>query len=284
MPNATQKPARDNLLYASPEHTVAKIDTFIQAGAGQLQLVFDFDRTLTISKPGNNEDITTWHILNEHLPQPGKDRYRKLFKQYRAREISGALTQTDATTWWSSILNLFVEHQIDMTNVEKDFLSKASIRPGTKELFDTCATHGIPTIILSAGIKDVIELWAQTYQIHPTIILSTSLQLDKNGKTSGWDKESLVHVLNKKEIGHPELQKIRTERSKTILIGDSLNDADMAEGTESVFRILINDPRDDENKNNTALHAKAFQTFDAIIETGNLYPVQQLIKQIIKNP
>ena len=62
-----------------------------------------------------------------------------------------------------------------MAGVEQDFLSKASIRPGTKELFDLCAEHGIPTIILSAGIKDVIELWAEAYQIKPSVILAPTI-------------------------------------------------------------------------------------------------------------
>lgn len=278
-----QAPIPTDLVSPDTNRLAVKIADFEQAGANQLQLVFDFDRTLTVARPGLHGDITTWSVLKEHLPQSGKDRYQELFEHYRALEIDHTLDQAHAITWWSSILDLFAEHRLSLAQVEDDFLSKATIRPQTKELFDLCAAHAIPTVILSAGIKEVIELWAQTYDIKPSVILSTALQIGDDKRIHGWDRGSLVHVLNKNEVAHPELSKIRAERSRAILVGDSINDAAMAEGVNSVFRILIHDPRRDE-KTHSTLPPQVFPLFDAVIQSGSLLPVRQLVEMIVSQP
>lgn len=248
-----------------------------------MHVVFDFDRTLTVSRPGINGDITTWHIFNEHLPPTGQDRYQKLFAHYRPLELNGTMDETHATVWWTEILNLFAEYKINLYEIEQDFLSKATIRPYAKELFDLCAARNIPTVILSAGIKDIIEIWALNYLIRPSVIHSTSLHMQPDGTISGWDKESIVHVLNKKERGdsHDDIADIRRRRPMTILVGDSLNDASMAEGDETVFRVLIHDPRPNDSEVDTsAFRERAFQKFDAILESGSLRPVGKLIENL----
>jgi HAD superfamily hydrolase (TIGR01544 family) len=272
----------DGFVCTTADNFSRKIERLRQAGADQLQVVFDFDRTLTVARPGTNDEVTTWHILNDHLPQVGQDRYQELYQQYRALEVSGEMTAKHAVTWWSSILDLFVEHKVDMAEVERDFLTKASIRPGAKGLFELCTQYGVPTIILSAGIGDVIELWAQAYAIQPTIILSTSLITDTDRRVVGWHRDTLVHLLNKKEIGHPELVRIRSGRHYTILIGDSLADADMAEGTDTVIRVRLYDPRADEQAN-VAARKHTLTTFDAMIESGSLDAVRELAQYIIKS-
>ncbi len=191
------------------------------------------------------------------------------------------MTDADAASWWSQILDLYVEYRLNIRDVEREFLDKATIRPGAKELFDLCAQRNVPIVILSAGIKDVIEIWARTYQVQPTIIHSTSLDIGSDGLIRGWDKDSLVHVLNKKEKGggHDGIADIRRQRPMTLLVGDSLGDAAMAEGDEAVFRVLVHDPRPDENQ--TDLQERALRQFDAVIETGNMRAVQELVETIV---
>jgi hypothetical protein len=106
--------------------------------------------------------------------------------------------------------------------------------------------------------------------------LATELELDENKRMIGWKKESLVHTLNKKEVGHPELTRIRDSHSHTILAGDSMHDSVMAVGEETVFRVRVYD-----QKNNEAIdHAQTFASFDTVIDEGTLYPLVALIKQI----
>lgn len=261
----------------------AKLSALKEAGTAKLQLIFDFDRTLTVGRAGVNGDITVWNILKEHLPPVGRDRYQKYFDHYRALELSGNMTHKEAAEWWSLILDLYVEYRINIREVEHDFLSKATIRPGAKELFEFCYQYEIPTIILSAGIREVIEIWARTYGIRPTIIHATSLQLNAKRDIVGWNKNTLVHVMNKKEQGnsHDEISRVRKERTKVMLVGDGLGDADMAEGEADVMRLLIHDPRPDEEPHQlSARREKSLSIFDAIIETGSLRPMLVLVREV----
>lgn len=272
------EPPKDLLYRESPE-THEKLERFRGLSPDQLHLIFDFDRTLTVPHPGADDNVTTWHILNEHLPPNAQGHYQKLFEHYRPLEMSGELTDEQAITWWSSILNLFVENGIDMREVEADFVSKASIRPGAKELLELCKAHGIPTIILSAGIRNVIELWAKHYGISPDVVMSTELQLDSDQRISGWDPSTLVHALNKHEIDHPDIRQILAERPNVIIVGDSVNDTNMAQGKETVFRYLI----DDRGLGVQALAQEAFDVhnFDCIISDHSLDAIADIVHEIV---
>jgi HAD superfamily hydrolase (TIGR01544 family) len=270
----------EGLIVADSTNLEYKIAEFARTGAAGMHAVFDFDRTLTVKKPGTEDEVTTWHILREHLPDDGQAEYQKLFEKYRALEIRGNMTQQGAVEWWSSILNLFVEHRIDLGAVEETFLDRASIRTGTTELFKLLADNNIPTIILSAGIREVIDIWCRKYSIQPTLVISTALTLDDENKISGWQGNTLVHALNKSESTHPELLAIRAKRPKALLVGDSLDDASMAAGERDVLRVRILDPRTDEAATEQE-ERKTFEKFDALIKSGSLHPLEKLVEFVI---
>jgi HAD superfamily hydrolase (TIGR01544 family) len=255
-----------------------KIVGFKQAGINQLQVVLDFDRTLTEK---HNQDSTSWQLMRNHLPPEGQAEAQKVFDHYRAIEVAEKLTAEDAVAWWSESMAIITKYHLDMGVVEHDFLSRSTIRPGTKELFALCAQHNIPTIIMSAGIKDVIDIWCKAYDIRPTIILSTELRLDDENRVIGWYEDTIVHTLNKREIGHPELSKIRTERSHTILAGDSMHDFDMADGTDNVFRVRVVDLLEEEKSNQHEIHEKSLKMFDVVIEDGTLVPIVEFVERIV---
>lgn len=257
-----------------------KIVDFKQAGADGIHVVLDFDRTLTVKRPGSDDEVTTWHILGEHLPPEGKEEYTDLFQKYRGVELRGELTTEAAIDWWSASLELYIKYGVNLIEVEKDFLNKASIRPGVAGLFRLCAKRNIPTIILSAGIRDVIEIWCRRYKIEPSLIISTALTLDATGKMTGWQKDTLVHVLNKSETTHSELANIRAQRPKTFLIGDSLDDVTMASGGSDVIRVRVLDPRTDEATSEQEVQ-RTLERFDALIQLGSLRPFRELVELVI---
>jgi hypothetical protein len=138
----------------------------------------------------------------------------------------------------------------------------------------------IPTVILSAGILDVIEIWCKKYNVNPKLILSTALVVSNEGTVLGWDKSTLVHTLNKSEAKHPELEAIRSDRPNTLLIGDSLEDANMASGDKNVFRIRILDQQPSSQSSQEMQLSKSFMKFDAVISSGDLYPLLKLLNAI----
>jgi HAD superfamily phosphoserine phosphatase-like hydrolase len=271
----------EGLAVADPIDFRSKAIAFATAGAGGMHAIFDFDRTLTVKRSGTQDEVTTWHILREYLPEDAQLEYQELFEKNRALELSGKMTQRDAANWWSSSLNLFVEHKIDLTAVEETFLDRASIRPDTAELFKLLSDNDIPTIVLSAGVREVIDIWCRKYDIKPTLVISTALTLDENSRILGWQKDTLVHVLNKSESTHPDLLAIRESRPKTLVVGDSLDDASMVTGNEDVIRIRILDPRADEVVTGEE-ESKTFEKFDGLIKTGTLDPLIKLVELIVQ--
>lgn len=269
------------LIVVDPLEFGDKLNKFAAMGANGMHAIFDFDRTLTVKRPGTQDEVTTWHILREYLPAARQPEYQKLFEKYRGLELSGDMTKQDAMDWWSSSLNLFAENGIDLSAVEKTFLDRASIRPGTVELFKLLADNGIPTIILSAGVRDVIDIWCRKYDIKPTLVISTALILDDSNRISGWQAETLVHMLNKSESTHPELLAIRGARPKTLVVGDGLDDASMAAGSEDIVRVRILDPRADETITEQE-ERKTFEKFDALVKAGTLEPLAKLVESIIR--
>lgn len=274
----------EGLLTVDDEAFMRKVAEYAIAGAEGLHIIFDFDRTLTVRKSeAYDDDVTSWHILRSHLPEngdnlDGRRRYDALFAKYRAKEIAEELTNEDAVDWWSSILDLFVDYRVDMHEVERDFVRRASVRPGVTELFALCKELNIPTVILSAGMRDVIDVWARAYGVEPTLVLSTALKLNDSGKVVGWDKNTLVHVMNKRETGHVEMSGIKTACPNVIVVGDSMGDADMVDN--DAIRIRVYDPRVDETGGLESVKSRTFERFDALILEGDFNPLARLVKLI----
>jgi len=256
-----------------------KLNKIINEGKDKLHLLADFDRTLTTGKDKTGRDVTSWNILTKLLPPKAFTKQQRLYEKYRPLEASGKMSSEIATSWANQVLKIIVESEINFLRIEKGFSQKTSIRPHAKRILDICNALEIPTVILSAGIKDVIDLWLKTYQISPTLVLATKLITDKNGKIINWNK-NIVHVKNKKEHGHEELTKIKKQRPNIILIGDAIEDADMAEGEENVLRIRVFNPREDEEFNQEDFVKNTFEKYDLMIENGTLEPVLQILEQI----
>lgn len=273
---------RDSLqgfLVGDEKVVIGKLGRFQREGKGKTHLLFDFDRTLTVNN-NKGEDITTWHILRSHFTPQAQRQYDDLFQRFRPLEIQQKLTQNDAIAWWEQTLSLIKDSQVNMQKVEQNFLSKANARPYATEVFETCEQLGVPTVILSAGVKDVITLWCSYYKINPTVILSTQLKLGEGGLVIGWEKNSLIHVLNKREKGHADLSRIQVTHPLTILVGDSVHDADMVEGEEDVIRIRVIDPREDENISHKRFAEETFQRFDLMIGNGSMKGLLDLVRAI----
>lgn len=257
-----------NFKLGNKEKIEKKISRFIKAGAEKLHLVMDFDRTLTTAGA-----TTSWQFLNNHLPHTGQIKSNELFEHYYPLEKSNKLTSKDAVLWWKSNIRLLTQHRINLYEIEEDFIKEIKIRPYTRELFDLCNKAKITTVILSGGLKDVIDIWFDCHQIKPSLVLATKLIINSKGEIVDWEKKTLIHILNKREMGHAELTKIRKTKPNIILLGDSLQDAQMVEGKEDVLRILIN--------NNLRPPEKVFKDFDLASENTSLFPIIDLLHLIL---
>lgn len=257
--------------FRDKSNAAKKIECILNGGKNKLHLVCDFDRTLTKSANDLGETVTTWAMLAKHLPTSAQKQAWKLFGFYRPLEVQNKLTVNDAVTWWKENLKILIKNKLKWSEITQDVDNKMPIREGATELFHICSTNNIPLIIISAGVKDLIELWCQKHGFKPTLILSTDLIFDDKGYLIGWKKDSLIHALNKKEKSGFHIKEIQKEKPNTILLGDSPDDAAMVNTHENVLKIIIDDQRYDD---------LIFSKFDLSIHTSNLFPLINLLKYI----
>lgn len=269
-------PIPDGFTYANPEQLHVKIARFV-AAPSEVHFVFDFDRTITTHIEGADDDATTWHILHEHLSDKGKRTYKKLYEKNRILEIDGTMTSDVAAAWASEVLDLFVTERVNLYEVEKDLLARTKIRPGISELFELCRKNDIPIIIMSAGMRNIIDMWNIAHNLSPSLVISTELNVDDAGRVIGWQSDTLIHMLNKAEVDHPELNAVRISRPKAIVVGDGMGDADMASGDDDVLRVRIFNPSSDEAIDMEKVRAETFTKFDAMIETDDSTPLLELM-------
>lgn len=262
-----------------PDEFDDKLRRFGSAGLDSVHAVFDFDLTLTIPDAAGNR-VSSWSLLEQHLPPGPRQRCNDLYDTYYPRERDGLLTRVEAESWWNQALALHQEAGTDLVEVERHFMGASSIRPGVDETFDFLNRLDVPSVVLSAGVKNVIDLWCAAYGIRPDLVISTELSTDATGRVTGWDEDTVVHSLNKAENAHPELGRLRAERPNVIVVGDNVNDADMASGDANVIRVRIVDNLADHAFDKPALYQGTAERFDAMIEDGDLFPVRAIANHI----
>ena len=258
-----------------------KITQFTGDGHNKLHIVADFDRTLT-KAVGTHVGATTWGLISQFLPPEGKEIQKKLYEKYRTLEFEGLMTPEDALCWWESSLQNYVHSRVSFDEIKNAIQATLKPRKGVQELFDIAQQHDIPIIIVSAGIKNIIEYWCDIYDFKPTLVLSTELRLSHDNHIIGWKKENLIHVLNKNKQSMQFTAPVREKRPNIILVGDSLDDSSMVSGDTQVLRILIDDLGDDEKQlRNETYVGKVKDRFDIHLISDTLQPVVDIIQTII---
>lgn len=253
-----------------------KLRRFAKDGPEKLHIVSDFDLTLTAGKQAG-QNLGTWDVMDELMPPEGVVRHTAIYQSFRPIEIQGKLTDKIASEKWAETLDLITSYHMRIDDVEAAFLAVATLRDGAKEIFKVCESAGIPTVILSSGIRNVIELMAAYYDLHPTYVLSNDLEIDATDRrVIGWRRDTLVHILNKNERGHDKLSTLRSTRPNVVLFGDVADDTKMVAG-DNVLRIRVLDPRKGETD---ALEGALQNSYDAgydLVTEHSLHPAARII-------
>lgn len=217
--------------------------------------IIDFDRTLTSkASPGSwavleNEAIFSKDFVNESL---------SLVDIYYPYEINYTLNKKRKEKymeeWYWKNMNLFYKYHLTYDVLMK-CLENSSIdfRDGAKEFLDKLNKNKIPTIILSAGIGNVIEEFlklnnAYFNNIH---VISNFLKFE-DGKVLPF-KNKMIHSLNKSTTVLPEnLSNLISEKKQALLLGDLIEDIQMIpkEKLDSTLTIGFLDDTVENNINN----------------------------------
>lgn len=224
------------------------LQSMVKAGSNTVQVISDFDMTLTRFAYNGKRCPTCHNILDNSklISDECREKLTELLNKYYPIEIDSSRSIEEKlplmVEWWTRAHELLVQQKI-----RKDLLevvvqeSDAMLREGYQLFFDHLHEHSIPLLIFSAGIGDILEeVIRQAGVFHPNVkVFSNYMDFDESGVLKAF-KGELIHIYNKREgallnTGH--FQELRT-RPNVLLLGDSLGDLTMADGVQDMENIL----------------------------------------------
>ncbi|XP_009931986.2 cytosolic 5'-nucleotidase 3A isoform X1 [Opisthocomus hoazin] len=260
----------------------------IKGGAAKLQIITDFDMTLSRFSYNGKRCPTCHNIIDncKLITEECRKKLLQLKETYYAIEIDPALTIEEKypymVEWYNKSHALLIEQ-----GLQKDKLaeivreSDVMLKEGYENFFDKLSEHNIPVFIFSAGIGDVLEeVIHQAGVYHSNVkVVSNFMDFDENGILKGF-KGELIHVYNKHDgaLKNTEYFKQLKDNSNIILLGDSQGDLSMADGVANVEHILkigyLNDKVDE-------LLEKYMDSYDIVLVKDESLEVANSILQKI---
>ncbi len=274
---------------ARKEELQRKIRRMREGGISQLQVVADFDRTLTKAFVSGKKFLSSYALIREgkYLTPDYPTKAQALFEEYHPYEISSTISVAERNKkmveWWSKHFKLMKECGMSK-EVIRDIVLKGKIqfREGVLEFLQELSEKNIPILILSAGMGDIIQellsvLGKGMSNIH---LISNFYNFDENGRVVGMKNNIFIHPFNKNEL---EMKRTShyfkmVQRKNVLLLGDSLGDLSMTEGIEPEVIIRIGFLND----NKEQLLEKYMQEFEVVItDDGDMEYVNEMVEEII---
>ncbi|XP_069107509.1 7-methylguanosine phosphate-specific 5'-nucleotidase A-like isoform X2 [Argopecten irradians] len=224
------------------------IENIAKDGPEKLQVVADFDRTLTKYMSNGTICATCHKVLEEgdHLPEFYRTKATELRDTYFPLEMNPELPVSEKIPlmieWWTKAHDLLATCGITKQSIRKMVESStAQLRDGCVWLFDHLHDLDIPMLIFSAGIGDVLEEVISVHATHHSNmkVVSNYMAFDECDRMVGFQGD-MIHVYNKNENAihdsdyFPSLEK----RSNIMLLGDGIGDLHMADGVTHVSNKL----------------------------------------------
>jgi len=237
----------DNVRMRDREAVLLKISRIIEGGLGKLQVITDFDRTL--SKQHHNGVTTPCsYSVFERIPslpkkvlEGGADLYRK-FGWYVEDPYLTAEEKAPYMVEWSRLHEELIvglpyrEDEIKQAIID----AQISLRDGAEKVFRKLSDASVPVLVFSAGLGDVVSgvLKLNKLDLENIRVVSNFFR-HEGGLIRGYNG-SRIHVYNKNEhaVENMDYFKDLSHRPNVILMGDSLGDANMADGVKGEGAIL----------------------------------------------
>ncbi|XP_011067432.1 PREDICTED: 7-methylguanosine phosphate-specific 5'-nucleotidase isoform X1 [Acromyrmex echinatior] len=223
------------------------INAIRQSGVNNLQIVTDFDLTLTKQHIDGRHVLSSFGMFRhcKQLPQQYLDKAKDLYNIYRPIEIDPEMPvnkKADAMRdWMMAAQNLLKGIEFDPHELEEVAQAFDNIlRDGTEEFFEKLYNVKVPIIIFSAGLGDIVEAVLRYHNALFDNVKIFSNFLKYNGsQLDGFKNDLPIHVYNKNECAlEKNYLKIFQKRQNVLLMGDTIGDANMVEGIEDTKAVL----------------------------------------------
>ena len=225
------------------------LKSLVAGGLDKLQLVVDFDHTLTKTRNEKGESLDcSWGVLENSrlLSESYTKECQSIKGKYLPIEHDHQMSIAEKTPFmvqWYTEANRALQksgvHKKDFQEMVK--ASNVQLRDDSGAMLNFLISAGIPVLVLSAGVGDlIVEILKENDAFHPDLkVVSNFLAYDDDGNVTGLEGE-VIHVYNKNEsaIHDSDYFKVLQSKHNVILLGDSLGDLHMADGMENPETVL----------------------------------------------
>ncbi|XP_055920455.1 7-methylguanosine phosphate-specific 5'-nucleotidase [Eupeodes corollae] len=231
-----------------PKRVEKIINELILGGVDRLQVVSDFDYTITKQRTEDGSKVlSSFGILNacKSLPSSFVEESGKLYDKYRPIEIDPHIPVQEKVKymveWWRKTGDLLVGFPLGQDEIDEIALDcKDKLRDHTYELFHSLNRLNVPVLVFSAGLgNSVVSVLKHSKVMYPNVkVISNFLQY-KGDMLDGF-QEPMIHTYNKNEtaLEGSEYYDLVHSRDHIIVMGDSIGDAGMADGVPSSSHII----------------------------------------------
>lgn len=258
-------------------------------GSQHLQVIVDFDRTLSKAYLEDGTVCSGSHAVlakGGRLPTQITDRITGLYNKYYPVEVDPHKSMEEKlpamVQWWTEAHDILVNSKLNRNVVTESVArSNIALRDRCNDFFSKLEQFKVPCLIFSAGLGDIIEeVIRQQACFHSNVkVVSNYMDFDKEGVICGF-KGELIHVFNKNEtaLSKSDYFELLSHRDNIILIGDSIGDITMANGTTCCRNILKIGFLNDQNSHRKEAFLDAF---DIVIDNDQTMDTPNLILQKI---
>jgi len=264
-----------------------KLSNIRNDGISELQIVSDFDHTLTKSFYKGKPALACFALFREssHVSEELKKEIAKHYEYYYAIEINPHISSEDKhmhmREWVEKAVLGLLREKMTKNRFEK-ILNESSmvLRYGIDDLLLTAARHNLPFYVISGGISDIcatiIYQRLQVEDYRELTIYSNEMFFDAEGNLTGF-KKPVVHSHSKPNLIH----KSKSYRKNVLLLGDIVEDSKMANNIKARSQINIGF-FNDLKKDNTTLMRHYMNHFDVVIvDEGDLTLPSMILKNAL---
>ncbi|CAK7325174.1 unnamed protein product [Dovyalis caffra] len=293
-----------------PQLLQKKIDAVRLGGPAKLQVIADFDGTLTKYFVNGCRGQSSHGILRQGNAEYD-DKRQALYEHYHPLEFSPTIPVEEKTKlmeeWWGKTHNLLIEGGLTYDAIRESVAGSAiAFRDGVVEFFEFLEERDIPVLIFSAGLADIIEevslqdmlsgdsvLRQKVHRSFKNVkIVSNRMVFDNDGRLISF-KGKLIHSLNKNEHALEMAAPVHEhfgdadgpindnasvkKRTNVLLLGDHLGDLGMSDGLDYETRISAGFLNDN-IENNLSSYRKAFDV--VYLNDAPMWGVVKLVSQM----
>ncbi|CAH1105655.1 unnamed protein product [Psylliodes chrysocephalus] len=176
--------ARTNVHIKNKELVNQKIKNLIEGGFDKLQVVSDFDKTLTKQHQNGKMHLSSFGIFS-CCPSVTEEHTRfstELNKKYAPCEVDPTISKPEKTKlmeeWWSLSEDSLRGLSVSQKEIEEVCGQLGpELRDGTKELFDQLQQADVPVLVFSAGLGDTVKAVMKHFDVNlPNVEKTRSLK------------------------------------------------------------------------------------------------------------